>query len=90
MSAAQSFLEFSTARRRAWPRVFGPVLREDFGCDDDLAHHAAGLSRQHFLKQDTVFFDVLVYSGCSAFRFPGCTQRLSHLTTLGGQHGEES
>jgi hypothetical protein len=26
--------------------------------------------RQHFLKQDAVFFDVLVYSGCSAFRFP--------------------
>jgi hypothetical protein len=26
--------------------------------------------RQHFLKPDTVFFDVLVYSGCSAFRFP--------------------
>jgi hypothetical protein len=26
--------------------------------------------RQHFLKQDAVFLDVLVYSGCSAFRFP--------------------
>jgi hypothetical protein len=26
---------------------------------------------QHFLKRDSVFFDVLVYSGCSAFRFPG-------------------
>jgi hypothetical protein len=26
--------------------------------------------RQHFLKRDTVFFDVLVYSGCSASRFP--------------------
>jgi hypothetical protein len=26
--------------------------------------------RQHFLKPDTVFFDVLVYSGCSAHRFP--------------------
>jgi hypothetical protein len=27
-------------------------------------------SRKHFLKRDDVFFDVLVYSGCSAFRFP--------------------
>jgi len=27
-------------------------------------------SRQHFLKRDAVFFNVLVYSGCSAFRFP--------------------
>jgi hypothetical protein len=27
-------------------------------------------ARQHFLKQDAVFFNVLVYSGCSAFRFP--------------------
>ena len=26
--------------------------------------------RQHFLKRDAVFFDVLVYSGCSASRFP--------------------
>lgn len=26
--------------------------------------------RQHFLKQDTVFLDLLVYSECSAFRFP--------------------
>ena len=26
--------------------------------------------RQHFLKRDAVFSNVLVYSGCSAFRFP--------------------
>jgi hypothetical protein len=25
---------------------------------------------QHFLKREAVFFDVLVYSGCSASRFP--------------------
>jgi hypothetical protein len=34
------------------------------------ALRAPALPRQHFLKRDTVFFDVLVYSGCSAFRFP--------------------
>ena len=27
-------------------------------------------ARQHFLKRDAVFLNVLVYSGCSAFRFP--------------------
>jgi hypothetical protein len=27
-------------------------------------------ARQRFVKQDSVFFNVLVYSGCSAFRFP--------------------
>jgi hypothetical protein len=26
--------------------------------------------RQYFLKLEAVFFDVLVYSGCSASRFP--------------------
>ena len=34
------------------------------------APRALSPARQHFLKPDTVFFDVLVYSGCSAFRFP--------------------
>ena len=31
---------------------------------------ALALQRQHFLKQGAVFFDVLVYSESSAFRFP--------------------
>ena len=30
----------------------------------------SALLRQRFLKQDSVFLGVLVYSGCSAFRFP--------------------
>ena len=37
--------------------------------------------RQHFLKWDAVFFDVLVYSGCSASRFPSARSERSHLTT---------
>jgi hypothetical protein len=37
---------------------------------DERAWSAPALARQHFLKRDTVFFNVLVYSGCSAFRFP--------------------
>jgi hypothetical protein len=34
------------------------------------ASRAGASERQHFLKRDTVFFDLLVYSGCSASRFP--------------------
>lgn len=37
--------------------------------------------RQHFLKRDTVFFGLLVYSGSSAYRFPSARSELeSHLT----------
>jgi hypothetical protein len=41
-------------------------------CDvvSEPASRALAPVRQHFLKQDTVFSNVLVYSGCSAFRFP--------------------
>jgi hypothetical protein len=38
--------------------------------DAKRALHALTLLRQHFLKRDAVFLSVLVYSGCSAFRFP--------------------
>ena len=37
---------------------------------DECAQQVRDQARQHFLKQDAVFFNVLVYSGCSAFRFP--------------------
>jgi hypothetical protein len=37
---------------------------------EQRASRAPALVRQHFLKQDAVFLDVLVYSGCSASRFP--------------------
>jgi len=53
----------------------------------DNAARAPTSLRQHFLKWDAVFFDVLVYSGCSASRFPSARSELSHLTTSGGQHG---
>jgi hypothetical protein len=38
--------------------------------------------RQHFLKRDAVFFDVLVYSGWVCISIPECTQRsraISHI-----------
>jgi hypothetical protein len=37
---------------------------------DERALRVLASTRQRFLKQDSVFFNVLVYSGCSAFRFP--------------------
>jgi hypothetical protein len=37
---------------------------------DERASCVRASTRQRFLKQDSVFFNVLVYSGCSAFRFP--------------------
>ena len=37
---------------------------------DECAQQVRGWARQHFLKQDAVFFNVLVYSRCRAFRFP--------------------
>ncbi|MGA7482579.1 MAG: hypothetical protein WBW26_11940, partial [Bradyrhizobium sp.] len=44
--------------------------RESRRCFDRRVSRAPGLKRQYFLKREDVFFSVLVYSGCSAFRFP--------------------
>ena len=54
------------------------------------ARRATAPSRhQHFLKQDTVFLKSLVYSECSAFRFPGA--RSDQVISLFGEHhGQES
>ena len=60
------------------------------------ALHPPALSRQHFLKRDAVFLSVLVYSGCSAFRFPSARSDqvvspvIGDPTNSGGQHGQES
>src|ERR1700754_294029 len=48
-------------------RIAARMLRRVAG---ERASRALALLRQHFLKQDAVFSTVLVYSGCSAFRFP--------------------
>ena len=51
------------------------------------ATHAFASPCQHFLKWEAVFFDALVLFERECTSIPECTQRLSHLTTLGGQHG---
>ncbi|KJC36052.1 hypothetical protein UP09_33470 [Bradyrhizobium sp. LTSP885] len=46
------------------------------------ARHRGASLRQHFLKRDAVFFDVLVYSGWVCISIPECTQRsraISHI-----------
>ena len=48
-----------------------------------LGHVNTSLSR-------TLFFSMCWCIRDAVHSIPGCTQRLSHLTTLGGQHGQES
>src|SRR5437763_1063188 len=75
-SAAQAFSAISTIDDAAFSRVIDIASSRHGGLDDVRASHALTLSRQHFLKRDAVFFDVLVYSGCSAFRFPNARSEL--------------
>ena len=46
--------------------------------------------RQHFLKREAVFLNVLVYSGCSASRFPSARSELSYLTTSEGNMAKKA
>ena len=47
------------------------IIVQKIGClPSRRALRALPLLHQHFLKLDAVFFNVLVYSGDSAFRFP--------------------
>jgi hypothetical protein len=53
---------------------FSRALRIDLrmlcGVVAERASRARRLARQHFLKRDAVFYHALVYSECSASRFP--------------------
>jgi hypothetical protein len=51
-------------------RVFRFASRARCRVVDVSTARALTSVRQHFLKLEAVFFDVLVYSGCSASRFP--------------------
>jgi hypothetical protein len=69
--------------------IFAHDARVDHLVDEHHASRALALACQHFLKPDTVFSDVLVYSGGSAFRFPSARSDKA-ISLLGGQHGQES
>jgi hypothetical protein len=70
MSAAQDFLAILIIADVAFSRIARIIAAMFRGVVEEPASHAWALVRQHFLKRDAVFFDVLVYSGCSASRFP--------------------
>ena len=68
--AASAFLSISTTKCVAFSRVARIVVPIHWGVVDERVSPLPARARQYFLKQDAVFLDVLVYSGCSAFRFP--------------------
>ena len=55
---------------RGFSRTLRIELRMHCRVVDQRASRALAMVRQHFLKREAVFLSVLVYSGCSAFRFP--------------------
>lgn len=70
MPAAQRFSSIST-NVNAMVSVAKLILAwMRCGAGDARASSALTLLCQHFLKRDAVFFNVLVYSECRAFRFP--------------------
>ena len=68
--AAQALLAILTVGGAGFSRSSRIAARMHYGVADECAQQVRAWARQHFLKQDAVFFNVLVYSGCSAFRFP--------------------
>jgi hypothetical protein len=70
MTVAQWFLVTLTNESAAISRVTRIAVCAIRGIDDEQALSALPREHQHFLKPDTVFLSALVYSGCSAFRFP--------------------
>jgi hypothetical protein len=67
---AQWFPVTLTNASAAISRVTRIAARMIRGIDDEQAPRALPREHQHFLKPDAVFLSALVYSECSAFRFP--------------------
>jgi hypothetical protein len=70
MPAAQSLPAMLTFADIDPARVFRLASRTRRYVVDRRGSRALTSVRQYFLKLEAVFFDVLVYSGCSASRFP--------------------
>jgi hypothetical protein len=69
-SVAQVFPAISTNARIGFLRAVRIIAPMVLRVVDERASLAVFPLRQHFLKPEAVFFDVLVYSRWSAFRFP--------------------
>jgi hypothetical protein len=78
-AAAQAFHAILTIVDVGFSRTFRIDTKMRGAGATKRAPHPPALRRQHFLKRDAVFFDVLVYSGCSAFRFPSARSDQSDL-----------
>ena len=89
MPAVQQLPAILTIDSVVFSRTTRIAMRMRRGVVDRRASRALTLLRQHFLKQDAVFSTVLVYSGCSAFRFPSARSD-QVISKSGGQHGQES
>jgi hypothetical protein len=66
----RAFLEILTIEGGAFSGVTRIAARSYCCVAEACALGVFAPARQRFVKQDSVFFNVLVYSGCSAFRFP--------------------
>jgi hypothetical protein len=69
-SAAQAFHASLAIAGIGFSRTIRIAARMVHRVAGECALHALTSARQHFLKRDAVFLSVLVYSGCSASRFP--------------------
>ena len=69
-SAAQAFHATSPIAGIGFSRTVCVTARMVDRVAGECASRALASARQHFLKRDAVFLSVLVYSGCSASRFP--------------------
>jgi hypothetical protein len=67
---AQVFPAILTIAGAAFSRTIRVVAQICCCVGDQRASRALTPARQHFVKQDSVFSNVLVYSGWSASRFP--------------------
>ncbi len=70
IAAAQTFPHTLTFADVDRARTFCIAARMQRGVAAQRASRARAIVRQHFLKQDAVFFVALVYSGCRASRSP--------------------
>jgi hypothetical protein len=68
--AVRAFLEILTIEGGAFSGATRIVACSYCCVAEACVLRILALARQRFVKQDSVFFNVLVYSGCSAFRFP--------------------
>jgi hypothetical protein len=69
-SAAQAFPAILTIGEVEFSDTIRIASNKSLRIATKRASRALTFARQHFLKREAVFFNVLVYSGCSAFRFP--------------------